>query len=418
MNLEIKEKYDDFIRIIEKKEKNVWLNQTINHPNQLEQMHQSQSNYQSDLMFYNENVILETNKPKFNSDNCDCELSKGFTSANSKSSNISKISNTPKSFKLSKSPANSNNFSHLKLQTQSNIISNHNHNNNSPNKLSYLNNFEDELSLLNDDFVIKKTNKKSYSNTNSNSNSNSNSSLTTSSPHTINTEFKHIFEKDLNLSNMEYDNITINKNDSVLIKKKLDKMFNKILEKKEKNINNIDNKTKSSNSNNYILSTHINLNLLKNNPNEIIKKLSGFCEKYIFEESTRGWNFTSNVYILNFVKLLENFKKIVFDKNNSNPCIKIGFFYRDYLNPKINLENDFTKYWIGYENSNDYDEIKKINYSIKNKLLFYSFKNLSKSTKFKKKIGKTFYKFFKKTIQISNNKDLIIDLIFYVGIKN
>jgi hypothetical protein len=196
------------------------------------------------------------------------------------------------------------------------------------------------------------------------------------------------------------------------MKNKLEKRSNKIIEKKEKNNkgNNSDNKK----INNYELIRYLDNDKIKSQ-DDILKKLTFFCEKYIFEESTRGWNFTSNVYITNFVRLLENLKKIIFIKKYN---VVIGFFYRDYLNPKTSLEKDFTKYWIGYENSSEYNHIKKIDYTIKNKILYYSFKNLSKSSKFKKRIGKTYYKFFKKTVQVIDNNDLIIDLIFYVGLKN
>ena len=137
-------------------------------------------------------------------------------------------------------------------------------------------------------------------------------------------------------------------------------------------------------------------------------------EKYLFEESTRGWNFSENIYIMNFNKLIDNLKKIIFVKDHET---KFGFLYRDFTNPKIFGEKDFTKYWVGNEISSESDSIIKINYSIKNKILYYSFKNLSKSLKFKKRIGKLYYKFIKKSVQVFDNKNLIIDVIFYVGIK-
>ena len=81
------------------------------------------------------------------------------------------------------------------------------------------------------------------------------------------------------------------------------------------------------------------------------------------------------------------------------------------------MEKDFTKYWVGYHIESTNPQLKFLNYTIKNKILFYCFKNLSKSLKFKKRIGSTNYKFIKKTVQLYGNKNLILDFIFYLGIE-
>ena len=326
MNLEIKEKYDDFIKIIDKKEKmekNVWL----------EQYNKHDDNSQN-LLINSENILIK--QQNINADDCPCNISSGYLST-------SEI-NEPEKINLNNSNTSSisKNYEDDSYNFKPNYIKNNKKN------------LENNLSLLDDDFDIK--------------------ICKTSVSNQINieqSEFKNIFDKFINKNSEEY------KNDDVLIKDNLEQIYNEILIKKNK----------------------------KNNI---------FTEKYIFEESTKGWNFSYNIYIVDFIKLSDNLNKIIFPTNSN---IKIGFLHRDYLNPKVNKEQNFTKFWIGCENSDEYNTIKKINYDTNNKILYYSFKNLSNFSKFKKKIGKTYFKFFKKTIQVLNNKDLIIDLIFYVGIK-
>jgi hypothetical protein len=286
-----------------------------------------------------------------------------------------------------------------KTSSESTINKNYNY---EPNYIKNKNIPEKDLSLLDDNFEIKVLGNSTYNFKNNNIDTDE-----LNEANTIKSEFENIFNDNLIKKSINGD-----KNENSSIKNNLEKMYNKILEKKEKynKINNFDDK----NRNNYDLGKYLDNNR-KYSQDDVIKKLAFFCEKYIFEESTRGWNFTSNVYVVNFEKLLDNLKKIIFIKNNH---MVFGFFYRDYLNPKINSEKDFTKYWVGYENSTGYTDVKKQDYTIKNKILYYSFKNLSKSSKFKKRIGKTYYKIFKKTIQVIDNKDLIIDLVFYVGLKN
>ena len=40
------------------------------------------------------------------------------------------------------------------------------------------------------------------------------------------------------------------------------------------------------------------------------------------------------------------------------------------------------------------------------------------TTKYRKRIGSSSFKFNKKTVQVFGNKGLIVDIVFYVGIKN
>jgi hypothetical protein len=143
--------------------------------------------------------------------------------------------------------------------------------------------------------------------------------------------------------------------------------------------------------------------------------------EYVFKESIRGWNHESNLYVLQIDKLKENFEKI--KNTNGSEQIKFGFIYRDFNETKVYLDKDFTKYWIGFniefeDKNNLSNKMIPIKYSIKNKILFYCLKNLAKSNKFKKRISKWNYKFYKKTVQIHGNKKLIIDIVLFVGIKN
>lgn len=350
MNLEIAKKYDDFVKIIERKET---------------------------LDKNNSNEI------------CNCSISSGYTSS---TDNFSNKSN--KCDNVSTNPINS-----LPNYINNNININY-----------------ENMSLLDDNFEIKIINNNNNNYKNNNSNSDNNSEKSTNTIDTIKSEFKQIFNnlvKNEKINIIGKNNLISDQNElnsDMSVKNKLEKKYNKILEKNIK-MNGIS--EKKSNQPNYYLSKYIDLKKINNNE-EMIKKFGFFCEKYLFEESTRGWNFISNTYIVNFDKLLENLKKIIFIKEIET---KIGYFYRDYSNPKINFEKDFSKYWIGYEKISQTNETNLIKYSIKNKILYYSFKNLSESQKFKKRIGEYYYKIFKKTIQVFGSKDLIIDLIFYVGIK-
>jgi len=116
----------------------------------------------------------------------------------------------------------------------------------------------------------------------------------------------------------------------------------------QKNIKESENKIKEQHEikefNPYDLNSNI-FDLYPKDENKF-KFLSKFLLKNIFEESTRGWNFDNNIYILNISKLTENLKKV---KISNKLNIVLGYFYRDYNNSKIYLEKDITKFWIGDE---------------------------------------------------------------------
>lgn len=365
MNLEIKEKYNNFVKIIETREKLEWLKQTNN----------DISNLQESKEFIEHKI-----KP----DDCSCNISSGYTS----------ISNKVENKKSTESKSKSNNSSiNDKIQKH---ISNKKYSN------------DDELSLLEDDYFISRKNLSNSNNLNNNDNSyifdkskNSNS---------VKTEFQNIFTISDNTLNKKI----IGKNKSSEIKDKLENIYNKTIIKKLQPNNKQINKLSGYNITNYInpMEQIDNKNIDSN-----IKNLSLMVE-YVFNESIRGWNQEHNLYIIQFDKLKENFEKIIFNPDMSND-VKFGVIYRDFNEPKTYLNKDFTKYWVGYNiKPSSLGKLQQTKYSIKDKILFYCLKNLAKSNKFKKKISKWNYKFIKKTIQVYSHKNLLIDIILVVGIKN
>lgn len=328
----------------------------------------------------NHNLCINLNQEK--KLHCDCEISDGYSSCNSNSN------------------TNSNSKSNLKvnIESESKTISINENNKNMKKKYTS----DDELSLLEDDYIINNC----ISNDLENKNELKKSNISDENM-LIKSEFKNILKIKKNKKMIETltkkNNIN---NDGSEINNNLEKIYKKVLIKKEKLIN-IQNKQ----INKYDLTNYSSEFEIISNDN-IIKNLTNFIE-FLFTESTRGWNYDNNIYILNLDKLLENLKKIV-DTKYSN--VKIGIIYRDYTNPKVYIEKNLSKNWIGYVYESN--KITNVQYSLKNKILYYCLKNLINTEKFKKKIGSTYYKFFKKTIQIYGNKELIVDIIFYIGIKN
>lgn len=355
MEFEIKEKYDNFIKIIDKKENELdWLKQNDKY-----------NKYINNSNIYVENII-ESNNDDCNK--CICELSSGYSSFDSKQE------------------TNNNNISNNNLDLEYNELENKDV------KVKYINqdnliDSSDELSLLNENNIIIDKNINEETNS-------------------IKSEFKHLF-KNNNLLKKDLSKNKINQYGLGINDSNLEDIYKKILKKKIKE------KSENKDTVTYNLDVKIfeNYKSIENK----FKFLSNFVEKNIFEESTRGWNLDYNIYILNINKLKENLEKI---RLNNNLNIIIGFFYRDYTNPKVYIEKDVTKLWIGYEKTSKTLELINKTYNINDKLLYYSLKNLIKSNKYKKKIGSINYKFIKKTIQILGNNKLIIDFVFYIGIKN
>ena len=385
MNMEIKEKFDNFVKIIENKEKMEWLKQiTIQN-----------EKFQEPI---NSNNIINNN-------DCSCQISSGYSSE----TKSKKLSNVDVDVDVDiKSKSIGKSFSD-KSCNKNNLINSIKSKNSSSNKY-------DELSLLEDDyFICAEKNSNNFLDLNPNSVTNK---LTTK---TIGSEFQNIFTINDNLTKIN----KIKKNESSEIKDKLENIYNKII---------IKNQTVNK-SHGYKISEYLEFNKLdkletKKTIDYGIKKISELVE-HVFNESTRGWNYEHNLYILQLDKLKENFEKVNFTDGISESLknlIKIGFIYRNFNDSKVYLDKDFSKHWIGFDissnnstnltNSNNPKKMVQTKYQIKNKILFYCLKNLTKSNKFKKKISKITYKFIKKTVQIYGNKDLIVDIILFVGIEN
>ena len=377
MNIEIKEKFDNFVKIIENKEKIEWLKQQTLPNNKFQ-------------IPINSNIIANNNN------DCSCKISSGYSS-NTETIKISKHDDIDTDNMKSKSVNKSfNDKSCEKINLKNSIKS----------KNSYSNKY-DELSLLEDDYFIcvdknSNTTKNIFLDHNPNSPTNK---LTTK---TIGSEFQNIFTINDNLTKIK----KIKNNESSEIKDKLENIYNKIIIK-----NQTINKTHG-----YKISEYLDLDKLetKKTIDYVIKKISELVE-HVFNESIRGWNYEHNLYILQLDKLKENFEKVIFTgiSESYKNLIKIGFIYRNFNDPKVYLDKDFSKHWVGFDiSSNNPKKMVQTIYQIKNKILFYCLKNLTKSKKFKKKISKTTYKFIKKTVQIYGNKDLIVDVILFLGIED
>lgn len=367
MNLEINEKYNNFVKIIENTENKEWLKQI------------NESNYDNKSNYINTHL---------NKDYCSYEISSGYESIIEPLEVLS----------------NNNKIINQNINSNSNkFLQNKKHSSNSKSKSKYsIDNDDEKLSLLEDEYFIKTI--KNNSNLNNNSYKNT---FDKEISNTINSEFKNLFMINENFTNIN----KFNDNKSSEIKGKLENIYNKIIVK-----NNNPKKLLGFQLENYIGSNEL---INKKTFDNKIKKISELIE-YVFKESIRGWNYEDNLFILQIDKLKENLEKIEFV--NILNSIKFGFIYRDFNDTKVYLDMDFSKYWIGY--NIEFDNINQnpnklipIKYSIKNKVLFYCLKNLTNTNKFKKRISKWNYKFIKKTIQIHGNKNLIVDIILFVGIK-
>ena len=375
MNFEIRQKFNNFVKVIENKEKEEWLKQNNNH-----------SRYIPDVLVSNPDIIASTNimmgqnkiiKESDEHSECVCELSQGYSSfEKSHKSNDDKNLDKPDNI-LPDNILPDNDSINSQESYKINYTSN-------KAQLSNKKTSEDNLSLLEDDYVFEHNKIKQELNIKK----------------SVESGLKNKFKIDLLKKNKEKNYL-----DNSDMGKKLEKTYDKILYKNETENNNL------LKINPYDLENYLKNNKYSNQDN--LSKLNEFVE-FIFNESTRGWNYDNSTYIFNFDKFKDNLKKIVVKSEYSN--FKIGIIYRDYTNPKVHLEKDFSVGWIGYSLGLEKNklEIKKTDYSLKNKVLYYCFKNLIKSNKFKKKIGSSNYKFIKKTVQVYGNKDLIIDIILYV----
>lgn len=440
MNFQILEKYNDFVKSIEDKYKSnidlVLFNEQIRKEQiTREGINKKENNIvnNKEIKFLNQTLYI---------DNCSCDISSDFISDFSSELKNSvkekKLSNNDKITYKTNDEISKNMGEDLSLLEDDYFIGN---------KFSYdindyvsqdeeyeeCNNLSNEQQINKDNIQEKNMNKE-IDNENKDINIYNQDKSEKTDLYTnisIKSEFKNLFsigDIKLNNTNDEKNNYDEEIND------KLENIYKKILTKKNKEQNQNNTQINIANDeNNKLMYQLINYMVYENNYLNIdltIKKISELLE-FIFNESTRGWNYEYNVFVFNLEKLKENLGKIIFPKSTqiSNE-IKFGIIYRDFNEPKAYLDKNPIKYWIGFEtcanenvNTNinislEHNNLNNTKYSIKNKILFYCLKNLTKTNKFKKKISKWNYKFIKKTIQIYGQKKLLIDIILFVGIKD
>lgn len=198
-------------------------------------------------------------------------------------------------------------------------------------------------------------------------------------------------------------------------KKNLDDIYNTIVQQK---LNEQPEHTHKPVQDNYDLNYLLNNPEMINNQNALFDALSTFTTKYLYEESTRGWNQKYDILILNQHILNANIQKIKW--YSSHNALKIGYIYRNINDPKIFADKNINTHWLmcGIDTSKSIIstfEIKELKPS--DKILKYSLENLVTNKKYKKKIGSTMYKFIKIQSQFSTNRNMIMDVIFYIGLK-
>lgn len=240
-------------------------------------------------------------------------------------------------------------------------------------------NFDND-SFLNFNFKFKSNFTK-----NDDLNSKSSSSSITINKINVPLEFDNVFssEKKTKDNIFQFDSQVDEEN-------KLEKIYNRILNKHSKKTSNKKVSNKKYNNDNKPLT----------------KTLAKLIYKNIFIESTRGFNITENVFILNMDKLKLNLQKF-----NLYPNIKIGYLYRNYLDPKAHTNLNINTYWIEttlYNNVLSVQELKS-----NDSFLLACLKNFTTETKFKKQIGKTKIRASKYSVQVSS-ANIVIDIIFFI----
>ncbi len=191
---------------------------------------------------------------------------------------------------------------------------------------------------------------------------------------------------------------------------KLEKIYDKAIEKKEKNKDKIKQKNKDINKNEEIIDEK------KYKKKDLVKLMLNSIEKKIFLESTRGYNLENDIYKLDMQKLKTNLFNFKVDKDSK--CT-IGYLYRNFLNPKIyNTINNETNFWIETTKISNSTNLLETELEPKNKFLLACLKNFKKTKKFKKQIGSSLFRAHIKTVELLNTPNkLIIDIIFFVKYK-
>ena len=252
----------------------------------------------------------------------------------------------------------------------------------------------DNVSLLDDNtIIIKEVKNKLYNIDNNTISSESKEILDNNKK--IRSKFK--FENDEDELEHLFNKIIKKRNE-----KKIELMAEKELYVTTNNIQNIKIDTKNS------IEEIINEN--KNDISIIFNKVFKIIYNNVFIESTRGWNTQNNIYVMNFDILKKNLTKI--DIGQHNNLISIGYIYRDFENPKSFIDKDIYNYWININLTKNI--VTNNNVKAKSKLLISCIKNLEKSSKFKKRIGQHYYKCLKKKVQVYGNKNIFVEIIFYI----
>jgi hypothetical protein len=192
---------------------------------------------------------------------------------------------------------------------------------------------------------------------------------------------------------------------------KLEKYYDKAIEKKHKNKETLDiNKNKNKDKKDEIIDEK------KYKKKDVVKLMLNSVEKNIFEESTRGFNIENSIYKLDIQKLKTNLFNFKIDKDSK--CT-IGYLYRNFLNPKIyNTINNETSFWMETTKISNSTNLIETELEPKNKFLVACLKNFKKTKKFKKQIGSSLFRANIKTVELLNTPNkLIIDVIFFVRYK-
>jgi len=191
---------------------------------------------------------------------------------------------------------------------------------------------------------------------------------------------------------------------------KLEKYYDKAIEKKHKNKETPELNNKNKDKKEEVIDEK------KYKKKDVVKLMLNSVEKKIFEESTRGFNLENSIYKLDIQKLKTNLFNFKIDKDSK--CT-IGYLYRNFLNPKIyNTINNETSFWIETTKISNSTNLIETELEPKNKFLLACLKNFKKTKKFKKQIGSNLFRANIKTVELLNTPNkLIIDIIFFTKYK-
>lgn len=269
-------------------------------------------------------------------------------------------------------------------------------------KLSVKNNkFKDEsISLVNTHSIeeeIKLTKKKQSTSSEQFDNDPLYEKLKESS--SIDDEFKQFFNKD---KKKRLDT------DSFKQINKLEKYYDKVIKNKLSNNDLVEKKDVLKQKKNN------DIDESKYKKSDIVKLVLDKIEKEIYYESTRGYSTEKNIYKMNMEKLKINLEKF---KLSPNTKCTVGYIYRNYNNPKVYSAPNENTYWIEVSNGGLMNQVVVNELEPYDKFLNACLKNFKKTTKFKKQIGSNLIRAHIKTVELLNQNNIVIDLIFFVKYK-